>query len=69
MRLIVCFVCFFIATGASAHPTGSMVFDGKYLLWSYVCPVGNPSHKACVMMWDEEKGVRPWIISEHEASD
>jgi hypothetical protein len=51
------------------HPTGDMVFTNNTLLWSYVCPVGNIQHKACVMLWDEENGVRPWLTSDYSASD
>jgi hypothetical protein len=54
---------------ALAHPTGSMVVIDGTVLWSYVCPVGNPDHHACVMSWDEEAGARPWLISSFPASD
>ena len=52
-----------------AHPTGDMVFTNNRLLWSYVCPVDNIQHTACVMLWDSENGVRPWLTSEYSGSD
>lgn len=54
---------------AAAHPTGNMEFNGEYLVWSYVCPIGNVDHQACLMLWDEEGGSRPWLVSEYSASD
>jgi hypothetical protein len=52
-----------------AHPTGDMVFTDNTLLWSYVCPIGDVQHKACIMLWDEKEGARPWLTSDHSASD
>lgn len=69
IRFIVCLVFLTASALLSAHPTGTMIFDGKYLLWSYVCPIGSATHTACVMIWDENEGARPWIISTKAVSD
>jgi hypothetical protein len=53
----------------SAHPTGDMVYTNNKLLWTYICPIGDVQHKACIMLWDEENGVRPWLTSDYSASD
>lgn len=58
-----------LSAAALAHPTGSMVVVGDLLLFSYVCPVDTADHRACVMAWDEVGGVRPWLVSERDASD
>jgi hypothetical protein len=58
-----------IAFPAFAHPTGGMVVIDGRLLWSYVCPIEDADHHACVMLWDEESGVRPWLTSAFPASD
>jgi hypothetical protein len=60
---------FFFSSFVWTHPTGNMVYTGEMLLWSYVCPVGNSSHIGCVMTWSEKSGVKPWLVSEHGASD
>ena len=52
-----------------AHPTGHLLFEGGVLFWSFVCPVNDARHHACVMVWDEAGGVRPWLVSEYPASD
>lgn len=63
------FISLCLAAPAAAHPTGTMlVVDGR-LVWSYVCPVEDPGHHACIMVWDEEAGARPWLTSEHPSSD
>lgn len=53
----------------SAHPTGDMVTVNNKLLWSYIYPVGDIQHKACVMVWDELSRSRPWLVSSHSGSD
>ena len=59
----------FTLTQASAHPTGNMIVVGDQVLWSYVDPVDDPDHHACIMLWDEEKGTSIFFRSEHPASD
>lgn len=58
-----------LAPLARAHPTGTMITAGDFLLWSYVCPVDSTEHRACVMVWDDQEGARIWLTSEHAASD
>lgn len=52
-----------------AHPTGNLIINNNKVYWSYVYPVGDPDHHACIMVWDEKDGARPWIISEYSGSD
>ncbi len=67
LRLIL--ISIFFVTCLSAHPTGDMILVNGTLYWSYVCPVNDPQHHACIMKWDEENGVRPWLTSSFSASD
>ena len=59
----------FFATRCWSHPTGNMMIVGETLLWSYVYPLDDTAHRACLMVWDEEGGARPWLVSEHAASN
>ncbi|MBU1310075.1 MAG: hypothetical protein KKE30_11160 [Gammaproteobacteria bacterium] len=68
-RLLALLFILVTSHSALAHPTGSMVVIDGTVLWSYVCPVGSPDHRGCVMSWDEEMGARPWLISSFAASD
>lgn len=60
----------FIATfNLWAHPGGNMITVGKHVLWSYVSPIDDTQHHACVMIWS--LGSAPEIIlrSNSPASD
>ena len=52
-----------------AHPTGNMITVGDHVLWSYINPINDPDHKACVMIW--QKGSEPKVLiqSQYAASD
>lgn len=52
-----------------AHPTGNMIVIGEYVLWSYIYPVDDSEHHACVMIWSEGAEPTPLITSEFPASD
>lgn len=52
-----------------AHPTGNMVTVGKHILWSYISPVDDPSHKACVMISTNGENPSVLIKSDYSASD
>lgn len=52
-----------------SHPTGNMMVVGEQLLWSYIYPLDDAAHRACVMVWEEGLGARPWLLSEHASSD
>ncbi|MCO6472385.1 MAG: hypothetical protein J5I57_01465 [Melioribacteraceae bacterium] len=52
-----------------AHPTGNMIVIDKHVLWSYVNPINDPEHHACIMIWSEGKEPKPFITSEFEGSD
>lgn len=51
------------------HPTGNMVVVGQHVLWSYISPVADPDHRACVMSW--QPGASPAVLlqSEYPGSD
>ena len=68
-RLFVFILFFTLIVPVAAHPTGSMLVINGTLLWSYVCPLDDTEHHACVMRFDEENGVRPWLTSTFTASD
>lgn len=57
------------AQPGQAHPTGNMVIHREHLLWSYVYPLDDPEHHACVMIWDKKSEPKTYIISEFPASD
>lgn len=52
-----------------AHPTGNMVVLKDAVLWSYVYPIEDREHHACVMIWDRKSPPRPFMVSDHPASD
>ena len=54
---------------AWAHPTGNLLVVGEQVLWSYISPVEDPDHKACIMSW--KPGTDPIVLlqSEYPASD
>ena len=52
-----------------AHPTGNMITIGEAVLWSYINPVNDPEHHACVMIWKKDTEPKVLIQSEFAASD
>jgi hypothetical protein len=52
-----------------AHPTGNMITVGNNVLWSYINPINDTQHHACIMIWS--KGTEPEIFvkSEFPSSD
>jgi hypothetical protein len=67
-RLLV-FCAAAITIPSMAHPTGDLISVDESVLWSYVSPVDDPGHHACVMKWQE--GAAPEVLfrSAYEASD
>ena len=65
------FILFFLVIKQSlfAHPVGDMIIQGDKLVWVYISPIGDTNHKACVMVWDNENGVRQWLVSDYSGSD
>tara|TARA_R110000744_G_scaffold81463_3_gene160094 strand:+ start:88 stop:1014 length:927 start_codon:yes stop_codon:yes gene_type:complete len=62
-------VLFFLTSFAFAHPTGNMVTIGENVLWSYINPINDPNHFACVMIWRKGYVPKVYIQSEYAASD
>lgn len=62
-------VLFFITSLTFAHPTGNMITVDDHVLWSYINPINDSNHFACVMIW--KKGAEPKVYfqSEFAASD
>jgi hypothetical protein len=62
-------VLLILHTTVWAHPTGNMIAVGKHVLWSYIYPIDDPNHHACVMMWKD--GLEPEVLvqSAYPASD
>lgn len=52
-----------------AHPTGNMITVGKNVLWSYVDPVNDSEHHACVMIWSQGSEPKVLITSKFPGSD
>ncbi|MCP9237340.1 hypothetical protein [Lewinella sp. JB7] len=53
----------------SAHPTGNLVVLGEHIYWSYIDPIDDPDHLACIMTWTEGAPPRIMLRSEFPASD
>ena len=62
-------VLIFLTSLLHAHPTGNMITIGEHVLWSYINPINDPNHYACVMIWSEGSEPKVYIQSEHAASD
>ncbi|WP_418500598.1 hypothetical protein [Flagellimonas sp.] len=62
-------VLILLTSYAFAHPTGNMVVIGENVLWSYINPINDPNHFACVMIWTEGSEPKVYIQSEYAASD
>ncbi|MFY0689303.1 MAG: hypothetical protein JXQ90_19185 [Cyclobacteriaceae bacterium] len=61
-----------IALAASptfAHPTGNMITVEDAVLWSYIDPIDDDQHHACVMIWQSGEEPEIYFKSEHPASD
>lgn len=54
---------------ANAHPTGNMITVGDNVLWSYINPINDPNHHACIMVWNKNSDPKVYIQSEYPASD
>jgi hypothetical protein len=59
----------FLTSLAYAHPTGNLIAIGEKVLWSYINPIDEPNHYACVMIWTKGSEPKVFIQSEHAASD
>ena len=59
----------FLSSYAFAHPTGNMITVGDNVLWSYINPISDPDHHACVMIWTKDSEPKVFIQSEYSASD
>ncbi|WP_186754218.1 hypothetical protein [Echinicola salinicaeni] len=62
-------VLFFLSSFAFAHPTGNMVTMGENVLWSYINPINDRNHYACVMIWTKGSQPKVFIQSKYAASD
>lgn len=51
------------------HPTGNMITVGDNILWSYINPIDDLNHYACVMIKKNGFAPKVFIQSEYSASD
>ncbi|MEQ8924370.1 MAG: hypothetical protein RLO81_01085 [Fulvivirga sp.] len=51
------------------HPAGSLIEFNNKIVWSYVNPVGDLDHHACIMVWDKKTEPRVYITSKFAGSD
>lgn len=58
-----------VSSRLEAHPTGNLVVVGEYVLWSYINPIDDQQHRACIMIWHPRTGVDIFLQSEYSASD
>lgn len=66
------FIVVLLLTSANygyAHPTGNVVTFGNSVYWSYIDPIDDESHTACIMVWDKQSEPSVFLKSEHPASD
>lgn len=59
----------FVPITAFSHPTGNMITVGNNVLWSYINPIDDPNHKACIMIWRKNSKPKIFLQSEYYASD
>jgi hypothetical protein len=59
----------FYAIGGFCHPTGNLITLGEHVLWSYINPINDPNHHACIMIWTKDTSPKVFLQSEEEASD
>lgn len=59
----------FLTSYVFAHPTGNMVTIGENVLWSYINPLNDPDHHACIMIWTKGAEPKVYMQSEYAASD
>lgn len=52
-----------------AHPTGNMIVVDNYVFWSYINPIDDVQHHACIMIWKDGSTPKVFLKSEHPASD
>ena len=60
---------FIIHVPILAHPTGNMITAGTDVIWSYIDPIDDPEHHACVMIWRKNAEPDVLLSSEFPASD
>ena len=62
-------VLIFLTSFAVAHPTGNIITIGDHVLWSYINPINDTNHYACVMIWSKDSEPKVFIQSEYASSD
>ncbi|MFC0602930.1 hypothetical protein [Winogradskyella pulchriflava] len=67
--IFICALMFVVTLVVHAHPTGNMITVGDNVLWSYINPIDDPNHKACVMLWKKGTNPKVFIQSDYAASD
>ncbi|MCE2496558.1 MAG: hypothetical protein J4F31_08280 [Flavobacteriales bacterium] len=52
-----------------AHPNGGIVVVGEGVCWSYIYPVDDVDHHACIFRWNQNDEPEVLIRSDYPASD
>ena len=68
-NIIIIFSILSVTNTVFAHPTGNMITVGDYVLWSYINPINDADHHACVMICTKGSEPKVFIQSEYAASD
>lgn len=69
MKIRILIYLLLLAGASAAHPTGDMVVLGDRLYWSYISPVNDRDHHACIMTWKEGEEPSVLLKSTFPASD
>ncbi|OMP32339.1 hypothetical protein [Mangrovimonas sp. DI 80] len=51
------------------HPTGNMIVVDNQVFWSYIHPIDDALHHACIMVWENGSTPQVFLKSEYPASD
>ncbi|QCK16162.1 hypothetical protein DCC35_16140 [Mangrovivirga cuniculi] len=46
-----------------------MITVGDHVLWSYINPINDPDHHACIMIWEKNSEPKVFLQSEYSATD
>ena len=69
LKIKVLLIALISFNSTSAHPTGDMISVGDQVLWSYIDPIDDPEHHACIMIWEPGAAPKVLVKSEYPGSD
>ena len=68
-KVLLLWVALLMMASATAHPTGNMISVDGHVLWSYIAPLDDPNHHACIMIWEKDSEPKVLLKSTFPASD